>query len=605
MKRCYSLIWIRRRRRTTTTTLKHSNRFYVNKTPREETLIMEKYHLPLRRAFHFIEEGRNHQEHFAECEEDMQTTSSSSTSSTSTSEMQILQRDAARYAAYHCHHLLNSFRAERHRWTKVNELSFEDLTRVIEFIFFASLLLHLTALYETADKYCESLINLVFSCSVFISKDVHKLYQLYDDNRNCSSVETPSFPNVKSEGTEKDEPWDSLHWAVIHFTHGISKWGLLDHTESLFDMRKTTIPCCAMLRTFAKITRSILMMNEKMMILNKEEIRFLSYIATKEGSSRWLATSHNTVSLPSSSSSTHRDHKEGNTEVSICFAQQRRLQLLPLLWMALLARHSVNLHKRHQLYPSRHALLRALLLFSKEAKGDMVLTLLVRCLYFHPPDVRVSSVEMGVLLAQMERHEVFSSSLSLSSQSSSSSSSCVELLRLWMRMEKVQEDAPEAKSRRAVYIAFRNIPLCALQIVGDHYTSTVDGEAFVHELLLRALLQWSFRVSDNTSFKGELEELLLSAQHMVSLLEGIKLRESINKKEGASLLVVEAILRAFAVRVSVICRRKYASSEKSQLTLLEFDKILQCTLRKERNGSDTGSVPCVYEKNRHQWLKNL
>ncbi|KAH9578831.1 hypothetical protein LSM04_005709 [Trypanosoma melophagium] len=597
---CYPIVWIAGRR-----TLLHSSRCIVSNTttPLKGTIaIEEKYRLPLRRALHFIEEGTRSQERFAECEEDINI-------STHSSEVHILRRDAARYAAYHCHHLLNAFRAERQGWTKrKNELSFKDLTRVMEFIFFASLLLHLTALYETADKYCEALINLVFSCSVFLSKDVNKLYEThtvfprYQNSRNRTSVETLSFSHVvKKEHAQKDEPWDSLHWAIIHFTHGVSKWGLLDHTESLFDMQQTTIPCCAMLRTFAKLIRFTLR-NENMM--SREEIRFLSYIATKEGSSRWLATTHSTVSTQSSE---QKSNKERSSETSICFAQQRHLQLLVLLWMALLARRSVMFNKSHQLHPSRFALLRALLLFSKEAKGDVVVPLLVKCFYFHLVAVRVSAVEMGVLLAQMERHNVFSSSRSLSA--SLLSSSCVELLRLWMKVEEttMEETAPEVKSPKSAYIAFRNIPLCALQIVGDFYTSTSDGEAFVHELLLRALLQWSFRLSDKTSFRGELEEVLLSAQHMESLMECIKLRESVhgNKREGASSLVMAAVLRAFAVRVAVICRGNDELGEKSYLTLLEFDRILQYTLRKDENGLDTGSVPCVYEKHRHEWLKKV
>ncbi|RNF01666.1 hypothetical protein TraAM80_06834 [Trypanosoma rangeli] len=133
------------------------------------------------------------------------------------------------------------------------------------------------------------------------------------------------------------------------------------------------------------------------------------------------------------------------------FAQQRHLQLFPLVWMALLCRHSATLEMPQGFHSVRHALLRALPLFQQEAGAGTALRLIVRCCYFPSSFLKTSSLEMGVLLDQMKRHGVVSSSERVRS----------EILHERMCTEAPEESTPAVKTVRGAYMAFRNIPLCA------------------------------------------------------------------------------------------------------------------------------------------------
>ncbi|ESL10633.1 hypothetical protein TRSC58_01630 [Trypanosoma rangeli SC58] len=540
-----------------------------------------KYRLPLRRALHFLEKGIQLSAFAARKVKDDDGAVCSAGADA------LLHEDATRYTAYHCHHMLTSFRAERRQWRKAKELSFDDLLRVMEYVFFATFLLHLTALYESADKYCEALIDAAVSCTIFFSKGADRLNRadvLPHECAKSAGTKLGSAPN--SESVEaRDETWNSLHWAVVHFTRGVCIWGLLDHTEPLFDMQRTMKPYTGMLQTFARVTRECLAGGH----LSTADLKFLSCLATREGAEKWLGAAANSVSSPTNIS-TYAE--ENSVEEMFQFAQQRRLQLLPLVWMALLCRHSATLGMPHCFHSVRHALLRALPLFQKEAGAGTALRLIVQCCYFPSSSLKASSVEMGVLLAQMERHGVFSSSERVRR----------EILHEWMCTEAPEEAAPAVKTVRGAYMAFRNIPLCAFQVVGTTYTATSDGEAFVHELLIRALAQWPFYLSQRTLSGREIEELLLSAQYVASLFDAIKRRERDQQSVGASVLVVEATFRAFAVRVAVICTGCDLLEGRTLDQLAEFDRLLDRVLRGEMEGHVGGCVPEMYETNRHQWI---
>ncbi|KEG13546.1 hypothetical protein DQ04_00941100 [Trypanosoma grayi] len=602
--------WLQWRWGATTTAatvpVTHAYRHYTrsgvtNRPPRKGSHGDVKYRLPLRRALHFIEEGSRRAGLTIEKESVGCTKEDADETAVSGQEnADALQHDAARYAAYHCHHMLTSFRAERRRWTASNELPPDDLVRVMEYTFFAAILLHLTALYATADQYCESLIDVAVSCTIFLSKGACELHSTnlrqHRGEQSVAVSPTPppaagaaAVPPLSTKGNAlRDGPWDSLHWAVVHFSLGVCGWGLLDHTEALLDMERTTSPSCRMLRTFSQIIRDQL----KGEILAREDTRYLSYIATRDGSCNWLGAVPSIVCLQGDG---HAGATDENGAFHICFAQQRRLQLLPLMWLALLLRHCATLAAADRLRPVRHALLRALPLFSKEARAESAVKLLVRCLYFPPFSSRASSVEMGALLAQMEQHNVFGASSSLA---------LAELLQAWMRADAPQEPAPEVKSTRGAYVAFRNIPRCALHVLGPSYTATQDGEAFVHELLLRAVLQLSFRQTNAAPFAGELRELLLSTHHVALLIEDIGLREGTTRRGGAATLAAEAALRAFAVRVATICATDFLWEDDMQSLLEEFDRVLTHALRRVAELGAVGSPPDVYERNRRRWIRN-
>ncbi|PBJ70660.1 hypothetical protein BCY84_18225 [Trypanosoma cruzi cruzi] len=541
-----------------------------------------KYRLPLRRALHFVEKGRQLAGAVVERE------GGGGEALPSNREGSLLHEDAARYAAYHCHHMLTSFRAERRQWTKLKEFSFNEFTRVMEYLFFAALLLHLTALYETADKYCEALIDVAMSCTIFLSKDADGLHHA-DMLRQGRSKSVDAKVAYLSNGEEfgaRDEPWDSLHWAIVHFSHGVFAWGLLDHTELLFDMKRTMKPYSGMVRTFAKIICERL----AGMTLSAEDLAFLSCLSTEEGAGKWLGTAN----IPAVSSTDVFARTDKNlVEATLHFAQQRRLQILPLMWMALLTRHSAIIGAPRCFQPVRHALLNAIPLFQEEAKADTALKLLAQCCYFPSSSLlKASSVEVGVLLSQMERHGVFSSSEFM----------LVELLQAWMRVEAPEELSPSVKSAYGAYMAFRNIPRCALRVVGKPYTAKSDGEAFVHELLFHALVQWSSCLSVRAPFHREIEELLISARYVASLFDSIRQHRKDRDSVGAAVLVVEATFRAFAVRVADICIRGRLVESMSLSDLAEFDRLVDHVLREGTEGSVGGCVPQLYEENRQLWI---
>ncbi|RNF24292.1 uncharacterized protein Tco025E_02581 [Trypanosoma conorhini] len=537
-----------------------------------------KYQIPLRRALHLVEKGRRMSAVAAEGAKNGDEAVCSDGAEA------LLHEDAARYAAYHCHHMLTSFRVERRRWTESNALSFDDLSRVMEYVFFAALLLHLTALFETADKYCEALIDVAVSCTIFLSKGADRLNRTDVLLRGRAGAKAGSAPNRASAEARVD-PWNSLHWAVLHFTSGICGWGLLDHTEPLFDMQRTMKPYAAMLRTFARVTRECLAGAH----LSAADLTFLSCLATTEGAAKWLGAAADPASSPANTATSAEKHP---VEEALQFSQQRRLQLLPLVWMALLSRHSALVGTPHSFHPARHALLHVLPLFQKEAEADAALRLSMQCSFFPSSSLKASSVEMGVVLAQLERHGVFSSPGCMNG----------EILHAWMCTQAPEESAPTVKTARGAYMAFRSIPLCALQVVGAAYTATSDGEAFVHELLFRALTQWPFYLSERTMPEWEIEQLVLSAQHVTSLFEAIKQRERDQRRAGAAVVVVEATLRAFAVRVAVICTNGTSVKGTTLPKLAEFDRLLNRVLRGGVGGHMGGCVPEVYDKNRHLWL---
>ncbi|CBH18633.1 hypothetical protein, conserved [Trypanosoma brucei gambiense DAL972] len=543
------------------------------------------YRLPLRRALRLIDSTGRHNASMVETEDCVSEEQLQHHSHDGEGVSQR-QEDAARYAAYHCHHMLTSFRVERQRWGEnTGTLSVEDLSRIVEYIFYASVLLHLTALYQTADKYCEDLIGAVISCSIFVSKNVEEILK----SLSTASASGTLMAANKRLAYQGSDMWNSLHWAAVHYSQGVCYWGLLDHTEPLFDMRRLHAPFRGLFSTYVKLVCKILAHAG----MPREDKQLLSYVKSPEGCNRWFGEEVNgglavsTLCFPGSAAGTACSGVHDNH----CFPQQRRLQLLPLIWVALLSCHCAVSNEENRFRSARHAFLHALPLFSKEAKAENVVMLLARLLYIRPSTVlKANSVDVGMLLARAEQCNVFPPSSSVPSVTYAA------FLRLWMCADVAQEKEPEVRGVHKAYAAFRAIPLCALQLDGEPHSPASGGDAFVRHLLLRALLQWSFRLTAFVSFRGEVEEILKSTQHVVQLLDHARRRPGWGgRKETIVVDLCEAVLRAFAVRVSVICGMDAPLKKEDYALIAEFDDVVRMMIRSGEDRSSLCTLPTVYE----------
>nr|CCC54162.1 conserved hypothetical protein [Trypanosoma vivax Y486] len=575
--------------------------------PPAEIYSASTYRLPLARAFRLIEKRARLSAAVASLGERF------SVDNCADAGLSAQHNEAERYAAYHCHHMLNAFRLERKLWTKKctavaagphcsqsnggnSGLSVRDLVRVIEYVFYSSVLLHLTALYETSDKYCEALIHTILSCTIFLSRDIGKLNHsseltpLHAISTSLLHSTSPAQAASEEGRHEGVGCWNSLRWAVVHYSRGISHWGLLDHTEPLLDMGRTEAPFRRMVQVFAQLMQGLLEDEP----LSKEESDFLTFAVTREGCKKWLTPARTTKSsggFPDGGPNciaTSTTPQETEPLDDQCLAQQRRLQLLPLLWLAMLGRHFIAQNKSGgDMVHARFALLQVLPLFAMEGKGDAPLALLARCFYFSRNfTMRASAADMGVLLARMEQHGVFSLRYSYSG-----------ILRAWMDQRTAQEPSPLALNLHKAYAAFYHVPLSALEPFCDDRAWVSRGEEFVRELLLRSLVQWSSCLNSQLSFGREAVQILRAARHVARLLDKAR-SQSWNGSQPSTTVshAAEAVLRALATRLSCLSAKEDPSSLHDVGSYLtEFDHIVAQSLQQPAEKPSVGSVPLVYE----------
>nr|CCC96055.1 unnamed protein product [Trypanosoma congolense IL3000] len=547
------------------------------------------YRLPLRRALWLIDEKGAHNtaptDPLTRLEENIDAACAEQETA------HPLQGAASRYAAYHCHHMLTSFRAERRGWTEKSSgsggsLPMVDIVRVVEYMFFASVLLHLTALYEVANKYCESLIDVTLSSTIFLSKNVKVLLH------KSSAADAEELQDVTHrEGELGGDAWHSLHWAVVHYSKGVCHWGLLDHTDSLFDMQRTLSPFRILLLTLTKLLKNFY----SSVHLPHREKQFLLYITSAEGSTHWLSgrVGEGVTKADGSTDRSNTDQMDTEKYDPHCFAQQRRLQLLPLLWTAVLGCRAASLGGGSRFALARHALLHVLPLFSKEAKANIEVILIAQALYISPvASLKANSIHLGTFLARAERYEVFHHSLG------HWTAPYTELLRRWMCTRKKCEPLLEVRGVHKAYAAFRDIPLCALHLCGEKCDSVSDGKAFVHELLLLMLLQWSSLLNAMVTFHGESEEILASTRHVAQLV-GYAKKFLHRGENGTELLIyaAEMVLYSFSLRVKILCSMKGIHlGEKDRANIAQFEEIILKALPCDADGilSDPAAHPHSY-----------
>ncbi|KPI86210.1 hypothetical protein ABL78_4723 [Leptomonas seymouri] len=253
-------------------------------------------------------------------------------------------------------------------------LSLHDVDRLAELLFAATVLLHLGGLYSVADTHVEPLIDLCFSVSVFFAQDAATTARLQRATKNRgagvarnhtsgggSSLvagQGKASPTSSSNQTQNDEVhaaeeepvsapvWDgnmqvphllrhrylhSLHWSVVHFAAAVQHWGLLEHTSPLQSICKMQCPYERLLQTHAALLCDATRMHVdhvlwRELILLKSGPRAPAVVAT------WFfgVDAHHYADV---------FQRPGAAVVARAppRLQQRRLQLLPMLWLSLLS----------------------------------------------------------------------------------------------------------------------------------------------------------------------------------------------------------------------------------------------------------------------------
>lgn len=284
---------------------------------------------------------------------------------------------ASSFAKYHCHHLLIHFKAIQRRCTAALRhprreaavpLSaasrFEMIEQLTECVFAASVLLHIGGLYGIAQGHVERLLSICLSCTIFLSQIAR------EEHRAAAEAAHPTKPTVYDATARRCG--HSLHWSIVHFSAGVQLWGLLHHTTSLWNWDRTRLPFERVLQTYAALlcdsTRGSVDISIWQTLLslkaNKDHLSGVLWFSGGNSEvAEWYQSSlHATTSIPPR-------------------LQQRRLQLLPLFWLALLLLPGDDpADQRYR--TARHALKCLLPLFTDDAGIDASAYAILQRLYF-------------------------------------------------------------------------------------------------------------------------------------------------------------------------------------------------------------------------------
>ncbi|KAK7198137.1 hypothetical protein NESM_000770200 [Novymonas esmeraldas] len=447
-------------------------------------------------------------------------------------------------------------------------------------LFCAALLLRVSGTFGVAETHVERLLDLCFSVSIFLAQEAAAAASTRPLHRTARGAAVPARSATSpplhlakvcphSAGATAGLPqWTapqlrSLHWSIVHFAAGVVQWGLLEHTGPLQDVRRTQRPYERLLQAHAALlceqTRRcvdpavwhelvLLKAGRRGAAAAAMETWFLgpdaaTYAALFGGESR---------TRPSVEAHRHGgDHDHFDCHVPPRL-QQRRLQLLPLLWLSLLCSHlhaspAMGEGRAVTWTAARHAFAATLPLFSCDARLDVsawaVLHLLAlphdQCDASPPaaamPDA--SLTEVCAFLARLEHTgAMLELAASLPRRAGTHAATAVHahlasLLRRWFDATAATATAvaeapplsPRATRRGAglspalhtpirtaaqLYRALLNVPCSALFLPpttrranGGGETSaptqdrpqvrvTLDGVRLVNRMLLRVLLQW-------------------------------------------------------------------------------------------------------------------
>ncbi|CAC9526319.1 conserved hypothetical protein [Leishmania infantum JPCM5] len=296
-------------------------------------------------------------------------------------------------------------------------------------LFSVTVLLHVSGLFGVADTHVERLLDVCFSTSIFLAQDSAAAAALTRRQRgNLSAPSSASeFPRRHGataafvEAPPRSRHLHSLHWAIVHFAAGVQHWGLLEHTSPLQDVGRTQRSYERLLQVHAALlceqTRRCVDH-----VLWHELVLLKAGRRAEAARDAWFmgpdAAAYSVLFGAQSNSSSSC----GNAADAGSLArrvpprlQQRRLQLLPLLWLSLLCSQLQKRQTPTAQTPStcaaphsspsppdaeevtwasaRHAFAALLPLFSKDARLDVTAWAALHLLFLPHRRARLSNAK--------------------------------------------------------------------------------------------------------------------------------------------------------------------------------------------------------------------
>ena len=198
-------------------------------------------------------------------------------------------------------------------------LSLCDIDALTRFLFAATLLLRLGGQYSVADTHVEPLLDVCFSVTIFLAQDAATTAR----RRSATQPATSLLQHRQQH---------SLHWSIVHFAAATQLWGLLEHASPLQNLHKTQRPYERLLQVHAALLCDL---TRKRV----DQVVWRELLALKLGRRAPAAQAAWFVASDAHAYQAFLD-RTVNTRGEVRVPprlQQRRLQLLPILWLSLLS----------------------------------------------------------------------------------------------------------------------------------------------------------------------------------------------------------------------------------------------------------------------------
>lgn len=98
-------------------------------------------------------------------------------------------------------------------------LSLEQRGEVVRYLYYASLLLHVSALYDAAEDHVERLLSVILSASIFLSQHLMPLLR-YRNEAAAMTVRSPSFTRRHSRSPSFRDGTPQAKWGTSAVSHG-------------------------------------------------------------------------------------------------------------------------------------------------------------------------------------------------------------------------------------------------------------------------------------------------------------------------------------------------------------------------------------------------
>ncbi|KAG5471067.1 hypothetical protein CUR178_02374 [Leishmania enriettii] len=305
-----------------------------------------------------------------------------------------LVAEASSFAKYHAHHVLIEFKALRRRIGEAKscaqsargslqrpaaslpsshrkdgaardteELSASSTTSfsphplpthlaaaLTQSLFHVTVLLHVSGLFGVADTHVERLLDVCFSTSIFLAQGAAAAAAATRRQRGSRPGSPSSSEATRQSGASpavigaspRSLHLHSLHWAIVHFAAGVLHWGLLEHTSPLQNLERTQRPYERLLQVHA----ALLCEQTRRCVdhaLWHELVLLKAGRRARAARDAWFmgpdAAAYSVLFGDEASSSEPCGNATNARSLVRCVParlQQRRLQLLPLLWLSLL-----------------------------------------------------------------------------------------------------------------------------------------------------------------------------------------------------------------------------------------------------------------------------